>query len=54
MLKNYFAIVRKAIAENRKKGQGVYYECHHIVPTSFGKKSSTVLLTAEEHYKVHK
>lgn len=54
MLKNYFAIIRKAIAEDRKKGQGTYYERHHIVPTSFGKKSSTVLLTAEEHYKAHR
>jgi hypothetical protein len=54
MLKNYFAIIRKAIAEERKKGQGVYYERHHITPASFGKKSSTVLLTAEEHYRVHR
>lgn len=54
MLKNYFAIIKKAIAENRKKGQGVYYERHHIIPTSFGKKSTTVLLTAEEHYKAHR
>lgn len=54
MLKSYFAIIRKAISENRKKGQGVYYERHHIVPTSFGKKSSTVLLTAEEHYIAHR
>jgi hypothetical protein len=54
MLKNYFAIIQKAIAENRKKGQGVYYERHHIIPTSFGKKSTTVLLTAEEHYKAHR
>jgi hypothetical protein len=54
MLKNYFVIIRKAIAEERKKGQGAYYERHHIIPTSFGKKSSTVLLTAEEHYRVHR
>jgi len=54
MLKNYFAIIRKAIAENRKKGGDKYYERHHIVPTSFGKKSTTVLLTAEEHYKAHR
>jgi hypothetical protein len=54
MLKNYFVIIRKAITEERKKGQGVYYERHHIVPTSFGKKSSTVLLTAEEHYRAHR
>jgi hypothetical protein len=54
MLKNYFAIIQKAIAEKRNKDQGVYYERHHIIPTSFGKKSSTVLLTAEEHYKAHR
>jgi len=54
MLKNYFAIIRKAISEERIKGQDKYYESHHIVPLSFGKKSKTVLLTAEEHYKAHK
>lgn len=54
MLKNYFAIIRNALSENRQKGLGIYYERHHIIPTSFGKKSSTVLLTAEEHYKAHK
>lgn len=32
----------------------MYYEAHHIIPKSFGKASSTVLLTPEEHYKVHK
>jgi hypothetical protein len=57
MLKSYFAIIRNALSENRQKGLGVYYEAHHIVPEClevFGKKSSTVLLTAREHYKVHK
>jgi hypothetical protein len=54
MLKSYFAIIRKAISEDRKKGQDKYYESHHIVPLSFGKKSRTVLLTAEEHYKAHR
>lgn len=57
MLKNYFAIIRKAISEDRKKGFDTYYEAHHIVPEcleQFGKKSSTVLLTAREHYRVHK
>lgn len=52
-MKEYFKIIRAALAENRKKG-GVYYEAHHIVPKSFGKKSSTVLLTPQEHYRVHK
>jgi hypothetical protein len=54
MLKSYFAIIRKAISEDRKKGQDKYYESHHIVPLSFGKKSKTVLLTAEEHYRAHR
>lgn len=54
MLKNYFAIIRKAISEDRKKGQDKYYESHHIIPLSFGKKSKTVLLTAEEHYRAHR
>ena len=53
MLKSYFQIIRKAISENRVKG-GVYYEAHHIVPKSFKKQSSTVLLTPQEHYECHK
>lgn len=55
-LREYFNIVRAAVNENRKKGQGTYYEAHHIVPESFevfGKKSSVVLLTAQEHYRCH-
>jgi hypothetical protein len=54
MLKEYFKIIRKALSENRIKGNGIYYESHHIIPRSFKKRSTTVLLTAEEHYKVHK
>ncbi len=54
MLKSYFEIIRFALSQNRKKGEGIYYESHHIVPKSFGKNSTTVLLTPEEHYKVHK
>lgn len=57
MLTTYFEIIRRAIRENRSKGGETYYEAHHIVPScfeEFGKKSSTVLLTAEEHYRVHK
>lgn len=52
MLK-YFEIIRKALSENRTKGE-VYYEAHHIVPKSFGKKSTTVLLTPQEHYECHR
>jgi hypothetical protein len=50
----YFKIIRSALSKNRKKGDNEYYESHHIIPQSFGKKSSEVLLTAKEHYRVHK
>lgn len=54
MLKEYFKIIRQALSENRKKSSGIYYEAHHIVPKSFSKESSTVLLLPEEHYRCHK
>ena len=54
MLKSYFEIIRFALSQKRKKGDDVYYESHHIVPKSLGKNSTTVLLTPEEHYKVHR
>ena len=54
MLTSYFQIIRQAIKEDRSKDGDTYYEAHHIIPKSFGKKSSTVLLTADEHYRVHK
>lgn len=57
MFTDYFKIIRQALSENREKGKGEYYEAHHIVPEcfeQFNKKSSTILLTPEEHYKVHK
>jgi hypothetical protein len=53
MLRDYFQIIRKALSESRIKGE-VYYEAHHIVPKSFNKKSSTVLLTPQEHYECHR
>lgn len=53
MLKSYFQIIRKALSENRVKGE-VYYEAHHIIPKSFNKQSSVVLLTPQEHYECHK
>ena len=53
MLKSYFQIIRKALSERRTKGE-IYYEAHHIVPKSFNKKSSTVLLTPQEHYECHR
>lgn len=57
MFTDYFKIIRQALSENREKGKGEYYESHHIVPEcfeQFNKRSSTVLLTPEEHYRVHK
>ena len=54
----YLAIITKAKSESRKKGRGVYYENHHILPRSLfprwiDKKSNQVLLTAREHYFCH-
>ena len=42
----------------RKKGNGNYYEAHHILPKSLfplwkNRKSNIVLLTAREHFFVH-
>jgi hypothetical protein len=54
MLTTYFKIIRAALLSDRKKGEDTYYESHHIIPQSFNKKSSEVLLTAREHYRVHK
>lgn len=51
------SIIEKAKKENRKKTDTNYYESHHIVPKSLGgsnKNSNRVLLTAREHYIVHK
>lgn len=54
MFTEYFKIIRQALLEKRAKGQENYYEAHHIIPKSFNKKSSIVLLTAQEHYNCHK
>jgi hypothetical protein len=53
-MEQYFKIIRQALQEGREKEAGIYYEAHHIIPKSFGKKSTTVLLTPEEHYTAHK
>lgn len=53
----------KARSENRIKGEGVYYEAHHILPKCMGGEgtcgqwrthSNIVLLTAREHFIAHK
>ena len=54
--KIYDQIIDRAKKEPRKKGNGVYYESHHIVPRSEGGSNSSsnlVLLTAKEHYIAH-
>ncbi len=55
--KIYDAIIEKAKSENRKKGNGTYYESHHIRPKCLGgsdKEYNRVLLTAREHFVCHK
>lgn len=53
----YESIIQKARNEDRKKGNGIYYESHHIIPKCLGgsdKKDNRVLLTAKEHFVCHK
>lgn len=58
----YALIVSRAKQEEklklRKKGNGTYYEAHHILPRSLfplwiKRKSNIVLLTAREHFFCH-
>jgi hypothetical protein len=51
----YVQLVERAIFEKRKKGQGTYYERHHIVPKFMGGEDgrNIVLLTAKEHFLAH-
>lgn len=58
--KLYYAIINKALRKQitgqRFKGDGVYYESHHIKPRSLGgldDERNLVLLTAKEHYLCH-
>jgi len=56
--KTYIKIISRAKSENRIKGNGIYYEAHHILPKSLfplweKRKSNIVLLTAREHFFCH-
>ncbi len=56
--KLYINIIKNAKSQNRHKGDGNYYENHHILPKSLfplwkNRKSNQVLLTAREHFFVH-
>ena len=58
MRNKYLDIIKKAKLENRKKGLGIYYELHHILPKSLfplwtKRKSNLILLTAKEHIICH-
>lgn len=54
----YMLIIEHAKSQNRIKGDGNYYERHHILPKSIfplwsKRKSNIVLLTAREHFFCH-
>lgn len=52
----YNNIIKKALCENRKRGEK-YYECHHIIPKCMGGKDNLenkVLLSGKEHFICHK
>lgn len=54
----YCKIISYAKSQNRYKGDGNYYEAHHILPKSLfplwkNRKSNIVLLTAREHFFCH-
>lgn len=60
--KIYNQIIDRAKKENRKKGQGIYYEAHHVVPKCMGGEGraeqwrthpNIVVLTAREHFLCH-
>lgn len=54
--KNYYDYVNYVKGLNRFKGDGNYYERHHIKPRSLGgddSEENLVLLTAREHFLAH-
>lgn len=53
----YNKLIYKVRQENRSKGQGIYYEKHHIIPKCIGgsnEKHNLILLAAREHFIAHK
>lgn len=54
--KNYTDYAAYVKTLNRKKGEGTYYEEHHIIPKCMGGSNdpgNKVLLTAREHFLAH-
>jgi len=55
--KIYNDIIEKAKLENRQKGNGIYYENHHIQPRCLNggdDEDNLILLTTKEHFVCHK
>ena len=58
----YISLIKKAKGENRVKGEGEYYEMHHILPQALFPRyknlrrfpKNGVLLTAREHFICHR
>jgi len=53
---HYNKLITRAKSQNRKKGYGVYYEQHHILPECMGgtnNQNNLVLLTSREHFIAH-
>jgi len=51
----YYSIIKKAMKMNRIKGDGVYYERHHIIPRSLcgdNSKSNLVLANRQRAFCV--
>lgn len=52
----HYAIIENARLQERAKGNGIYYESHHIIPRSLGgdnEDDNLILLTPKEHFIVH-
>jgi hypothetical protein len=55
-LKLYNRLIASRKLMNRRKGNGFYYESHHIIPISIGGEDinyNKVLLTGKEHFLAH-
>jgi hypothetical protein len=55
-VKIYRSLIKSRKCLNRKRGDGNYYENHHIIPKCFGGTNSSknlVLLTFKEHFLAH-
>ncbi len=51
----YVELCHSRLSMNREKGNGNYYESHHMIPKWLGgvDKDNIVLFTAREHYLAH-